>query len=281
MPEVNTKWAHPEAIEQGYEKDLKRFARRCQRACNELVIPEIDSIVSEAQRFRPDALDDTESSQSGTWIDKLNSALRSALGSVLGNRFLSIFSGMRGPSSPDDVDVNGYGEQVSRHNNRQFRKIIRKAYGEEVSKSEPWLDDLLRAWESENLKLIRSIPERYIDDLQGVIVRAINEGQTSRQVQRTIKSTYDQPVNRAALIADDQIGKLNAQITRHRQESVGIKEYRWRGVLDNRERRVHVNREGEVFKWSKPPYDGHPGQPVRCRCWAQPVMPPREEVNLS
>ncbi len=82
---------------------------------------------------------------------------------------------MAGPASASDVGVAEFGERVSRFNLRQFVKLVRRVYGEPYAKAEPDLDKLMRAWELENLKLIRSIPERYVDDLQGVIIRAINE----------------------------------------------------------------------------------------------------------
>lgn len=273
-------WAHPEAIERDYEKALTQYARRLQRACNELLIPETSRLVDMAPR-RADALESSEEPNEGTWADHLGAILAAILAATQGKRLLNLFRGMRGAASALDIGVAAYAGQVSDHNRRQAVRITRRVYGEPYSCSEPWLDDLLRAWELENLKLIRSIPERYVDDLQGVVIRAINEGQSSTALRETIRATYPQPVNRARLIANDQVGKLNARLTQYRQEAMGIKEYRWRGVLDARERPEHRRREGDVFKWSNPPYDGHPGQAIQCRCWSQAVWPPRDEVKLT
>ncbi|MDT8894193.1 minor capsid protein [Halomonas sp. I1] len=274
------KWAHPEAIEREYTKTLKQYARRCQRAVNELMMPEVPRLV-EMAGMRGDALGESEEENEGTWADRLNEILGTVLAALLGRRAQQVFEGMAGPASASDVGVTEFGERVSRFNLRQFVKLVRRVYGEPYSKAEPDLDKLMRAWELENLKLIRSIPERYVDDLQGVIIRAINEGQSATDLRDTIRATYDKPVNRAQLIANDQISKLNAQITKYRQQAIGIDEYYWRGVLDWRERAHHRRREREAFKWSKPPRDGHPGQPIHCRCWASPKWPPRDEVTLQ
>jgi len=77
---------------------------------------------------------------------------------------------------------------------------------------------------------------------------------------------------RAALIGADQVGKLNGRLTQYRQMSAGIESYIWRTMGDRRVRPNHAARSGQVFKWSNPPDGGHPGQAVRCRCVAQPLI---------
>lgn len=278
---MTPKWNPPAGIERAYEKALKQYARRLQRASNELLMPELPEIVYLARRYRPDALESSEEANEGSWVDQLNAILTNVLGAALGTKLANIFAGMKGSGSASDIGVNRFGDQVSEHNKRQMLRQVKTVYGERYRRAEPWLQDLLRAWELENLKLIRSIPERYVDDLQGTIIRAINEGQSVTDLRDTIRATYDQPVNRASLIARDQIGKLHSRLTQYRQESIGIKSYRWRGVMDLRERPHHRRREGDIIQWSKPPYDGHAGQPIGCRCWAQPVWPPRDEVRLE
>ena len=34
----------------------------------------------------------------------------------------------------------------------------------------------------------------------------------------------------------------------------------------------HWEREGQEFRWDQPPEDGHPGQPIECRCSAEPII---------
>ncbi|TXH57102.1 MAG: hypothetical protein E6Q97_05015 [Desulfurellales bacterium] len=35
-------------------------------------------------------------------------------------------------------------------------------------------------------------------------------------------------------------------------------------------REEHEDREGESYTWTDPPEDGHPGEAVNCRCYAEP-----------
>jgi uncharacterized protein with gpF-like domain len=47
----------------------------------------------------------------------------------------------------------------------------------------------------------------------------------------------------------------------------------------------HHHREGKTYRDSKPPPDGHPGEPIRCRCWREPVfediLSPEFAVDLT
>ncbi|WP_252108983.1 MULTISPECIES: minor capsid protein [unclassified Halomonas] len=273
------KWAHPQAIESEYVTTLRHYARRCQRATNELLMPEIDALVVQAG-LRGDALGDQPTNES-SWADRLADMLKRILAALTGIGQLGIFANMRGPGTADDVGVRDYGARVEAFNKRQLQRQVERVYGERYSRREPWLDGLMRAWELENLKLIRSIPEQYVERLQGVVTRAISQGLPTSAVKDEIRAQYKHPMNRADLIAEDQIGKLNAQITEYRQKAVGIKEYIWRGIDDGRERPEHRARNGKVFRWSHPPPDGHPGMPIHCRCRAEGVWPTREEARLN
>ena len=61
-------------------------------------------------------------------------------------------------------------------------------------------------------------------------------------------------------------------MTQARQMKLGIERYRWRTAGDTRVRTEHAMREGQIFSWDRPPPDGHPGQPINCRCYAEPVI---------
>ena len=75
------------------------------------------------------------------------------------------------------------------------------------------------------------------------------------------------------LLSRDQTTKLNASLTKLRQESAGITEYIWQTAGDERVRPTHKANDGKKFNWDKPPAKtGHPGTDINCRCVAIPVM---------
>lgn len=277
------KLKEPAGVEAEYVKTLKRFARRLQKASNEILIPEIPRLVEKARGNRADGYRADES----PWIVDLQNLLDDVLGVVTSVNDIGLASvigklrDMPGPNSIEDIDVEAFAEQIDRHGLRQVKRAIKKQYDELYGRAEPWRDDALAAWEAENLRLIKSIPENYVSDLQGTVTRAINEGESATDLAAIIKGTYDKPKKRAELIAKDQVGKLHSQLAKERLESIGVKEYKWRGILDSRERPEHIAREGKVFKWSQPPPDGHPGQPIHCRCYPEPIWPKRDKARLS
>ncbi|MAK31420.1 minor capsid protein, partial [Acinetobacter sp.] len=76
--------------------------------------------------------------------------------------------------------------------------------------------------------------------------------------------------SRARLIAADQMGKVNGQINKARQLSMGVETYVWQTAKDERVRKDHQHKQGKTFRWDDPPTGGHPGEPIRCRCTALP-----------
>ena len=164
-------------------------------------------------------------------------------------------------------------------NRTAFRESMRRALGVDVITGDAALQTSMRVWEAENIALIKSIPEQAVSRLQGQITEAVRRGQSLASLTSQIKEEFGVTDRRAKLIARDQIGKLNGQITQYRQQDIGVDSYKWRGILDQRERQEHVLREGKVYAWDKPPDDGHPGEPVRCRCTAEPVLPSWAELE--
>ena len=138
------------------------------------------------------------------------------------------------------------------------------------------LDALKELWVGENLDLIRSIDDetmrRIRQALAARITGSVNHAGLAKDLIAEIQAITEKGKSRAELIARDQLGKLHGQINRRKQESLGIDEYEWETSHDERVRDSHRALQGKVFSWSKPPPEGHPGYPIRCRCIALPVI---------
>ena len=126
-----------------------------------------------------------------------------------------------------------------------------------------------------------------------LVFTGIQNGERHELIAKKIFSTgeigelknppFNNAYRRCEIIARDQIGKLNGGIVRARQVGLGIDRYIWRNVMDERVRGnpngkykkavpSHWAREGLVFDWKNPPADGNPGEPILCRCWAEPYI---------
>lgn len=140
---------------------------------------------------------------------------------------------------------------------------------------------------ADNTRLIKSIPEIHFQKISQAVVdnfRGIpfEEGSLTNRLKKIGKVSD----NRAKFIARDQTQKLVTGLNSIRQKEAGIEAYIWRNQGDNRvvgkpggkyptgtpQHQDHWHREGKVFKWDKPPADGHPGQPIGCRCFAEPII---------
>lgn len=156
-----------------------------------------------------------------------------------------------------------------------------RAVGADPFGSEPWLEEVIERAAQEGARLATSIPEQYLLQLSRSVEEAVRSGVSAAQLAQRIQRDYLQPdegrlgqaQRRAQLIASDQIGRVTAQVTQRRQEGLGVERYTWRTSRDERVRSEHRARDGQIFTWSSPPPGGHPGEPVRCRCYAEPVIP--------
>lgn len=242
----------PTAIEAAY---MARLFRRTRDARDLLL-----------ERLRP-ALDRTEIDERAR-MDSAASDLASLLRVVETTR--SAF-GKGNPPSTKALDgtaasVGGFtGRQLA----RQGLPAITVGKGADL--------DLYKKWTRENAGLIKSIDERYFDDVRDTILEAVRTGRTTREVMASLQERYAVSRSRAELIARDQIGKLNGAITKQKQTRLGVTHYTWSTSLDARVRPEHRVREGRVFAWDAPPEDGHPGIAINCRCVALAILPDDED----
>lgn len=121
-----------------------------------------------------------------------------------------------------------------------------------------------------NVALIKSIPSQYADKVEALVLNALQTGQTNEELAREITKLGHSTDYRARLIAADQMGKINGQINKGRQLSMGVETYTWQTAKDEDVRTDHRLKQGKTFRWDDPPTGGHPGEPIRCRCTALP-----------
>lgn len=136
--------------------------------------------------------------------------------------------------------------------------------------SEPWLAPVLDVHRQANQALITRMGAEQADALGREVAEAWDKGLSTDGIRAGLEKRHGIDRRRAELIARDQVGKLNGQLSMLRQTAAGGEYYTWETSLDERVRQIHADRHGEKFRWEDPPDDGHPGMPVRCRCTAEP-----------
>lgn len=185
--------------------------------------------------------------------------------------------------------VNSIGESVSTFNFKQWSAYLSKLAGQPYyPPAEPWVAGTVETWSDANFELIRSLTDDYIKQVNTKVVDAVTSGTSYADLTKAIQkinTNISKP--RARLIARDQVGKLNGQLTGRRQTDAGVEEYTWKTAQDERVRSTHSIMQGKACEWkdaTKYKISGgwvgrlagmtqhHPGYDIQCRCYASPNM---------
>ena len=161
--------------------------------------------------------------------------------------------------------------RVKTFNRRQQEKIFRSVFSatpKEISKED--YEKIRQIWVNQNIELIHSIDRRTLESIRYAlsenIIRVVDRKMLVEELTESIMHMAEVNEKRAALIACDQVGKLNSQLAQLEQMNQGVNSYIWVTMKDNRVRPAHREREGKRFYWDNPPSGGHPGWAIRCRC---------------
>lgn len=125
----------------------------------------------------------------------------------------------------------------------------------------------------ENVDLITSIPEQYLDRVRDIVEGNLTQGLRWESLVEEIEHAGEVTKTRAKIIARDQTSKMNGAFNQARQQSLGIDRYEWQTSGDERVRDTHDANDGKIFRWDDPPAEtGHPGEDILCRCTAIPIV---------
>jgi SPP1 gp7 family putative phage head morphogenesis protein len=157
----------------------------------------------------------------------------------------------------------------------------------------------MRMWVSENVRLIKTIPEKMLTKVEEIVYTAVRTGVTHTELSKRLVESFGLAKKRAIIIARDQINKLSGNLTRVRNLELGIIEYKWSTSKDERVRHSHEVLEGKTCSWEnvdvyksvdksvdKGVYNSkkwlqrksiggtisHPSQDVLCRCTSIPII---------
>lgn len=214
-------------------------------------------------------------------MDSFTSKLNNVFGGVLatiGERVVGFKKGMT--SIADDTN---------KWNRDQQNRIIKESVGVNILSNDKDMDAAIDLWVRENVRSIASLASNETKRVEQIIIDGFRNGLRHEAVAKGILDTFRESAdrltnaakgmsveNKARMLARDQLGKLNAQITRARQSRLGINRYTWRTSRDERVRQTHAALEGQVFYWNAADGDvpdvGHPGVDYNCRCWAEPML---------
>lgn len=136
------------------------------------------------------------------------------------------------------------------------------------------MKDILNATITENVGLIKSIPQEYLQAVQGAVMRSITTGNGLADLVPFLQKHKDITYRRAHLIALDQNRKAMSNLSAGRMKGLGLKKFEWRHTGGSAEpRKLHQSYDGKIFSFEDLPVidertgeRGLPSQAINCRC---------------
>lgn len=180
---------------------------------------------------------------------------------------------------------------------RDWKDLVDDALGYDID--EPFymetMDDLVNKWAYESTQKITSYPKEYLSKVQEIIKWGFETKQPMVNIYRRLEKATGDTRAHVKMIARDQMGTLNYELTRHEHETMGVSQYKWVTKHDSRVRDCHRALDGQIFDWNNPPaqwyvtksrgivYTGyaHPGEAIGCRCRAAPVFDEKKLEALN
>lgn len=161
---------------------------------------------------------------------------------------------------------------VSTANRRSLNQLLERTVGVGLSEAESFIEGTLTNALERSVDLITNLLSDEVTDVQDTIADGFRAGRRSESIARDLRDRLDISRRRAQLIARDQVATLNSELTRQRQTHMGVTHYIWRTSGDERVREEHADLDGQRFSWREGSPEGHPGEPINCRCTAEPDL---------
>jgi uncharacterized protein with gpF-like domain len=174
-----------------------------------------------------------------------------------------------------------FAEASSKRSADALRKILKDAGFSVEFKLTPAMRDVIDATVNQNVALIRSIPEQYFTQVEGLVMRSVQNGRDLGFLTKELQGRYGITRGRAAFIALDQNNKATSAMNKARQIELGLDEAVWvHSGAGKHPRPTHVKagREHVRYKISEGWYDPalkrfiQPGEEPGCRCIGRPVV---------
>lgn len=179
---------------------------------------------------------------------------------------------------------------VNKRSATMLRKILKEAGIAVEFKMTHAQRDVFNATVSEQVGLIKSIPQKYLTEVQGAVMRSVASGRKLSILTKDLQKYKGITQRRAAFIARDQNNKATATLTRVKQVELGITEAEWvHSAGGHTPRPTHVSagkrkqrydvRKGwwdpQAVKKKGGGFQGQfifPGELINCKCVSRSVV---------
>lgn len=144
------------------------------------------------------------------------------------------------------------------------------------------LQEIVTASTAEAVSLIKLIPQKYLGEVQGQVMRSITTGGGLQTLLPYLTEKYGQNIRHARNVAMDQTRKAYNNINAGRMQAIGVKEFEWIHTGGSQHpRQDHIDLNGKTFSLDDLPVigvmygrevHGKPGDLPFCRCVMRPIV---------
>lgn len=268
-PKKMPRLPEPRGVTRGYQTGIRKIVKQVQNSLEVFFIPELKRILEDVESQRPN-------------LDRLDSEISDRMAALL--KKTRAYINERVTDTQINKMVSENAAAINSFSRANIINMYRKVFGVDIFISEPWIATEMGNFVNANVSLIKNVNESFLKSVENTVNEGMRRGLRHEQISKQVlstgqgdknfvsKSPFKTAETRANLIGRDQTNKFNGQLNELRQTSLGVKKYIWRTVQRENVRPEHAEREGKVFSWSNPPEDGHPGEPINCRCYAEPIL---------
>lgn len=174
-----------------------------------------------------------------------------------------------------------FAQSVSKRTDEQLKKILRDGGISVAFKPTSAQKDAMNAIVHENVSLIKTIPRKYLAQVEGHVMRSVAAGRDLKTLTDSLHETFYAARKYAAFVATDQNQKATGALQRIRFAENGIVEAVWMHSSAGKHPRpshVKAGKDKVRFKVSEGWWDPDaqefiwPGYLINCRCTAKPVV---------
>lgn len=256
----------PKAIGISYNAELQRMVRRIKKDIDQSINPLVKDLEFE---YTADS-----------WADVIEvslAALRQRWSSAVFNRFAERMA-------------SKFVQAVNLQNQQQFQNQY-KSFGINVYAGNQTVSDYLDATVKDNVRLIKSIPDQYLTQVESIVLGNMRAGMRPSAINKQLQDQFGVTERRARVISRDQVSKASNGLAKKRMESSGFVYFKWLDSSDQRVRSRHraiankVTMYGKgIYKMDDLPLNGKGipifcGDDIQCRCVPIPVMPSEVKAN--
>lgn len=266
---------YPKMSERRYERLLIKFSTYFKKLVRERLIPQLEAL--EAEYISQYAI------AKGDSAERLD-GFREVLMRVINGIVIAV----HGRIEQSEDDFRRLGREVNQHNAEQMTRAVGTVLQFDLIRNEG-LEEMVELWVTENVDLIKGLYDDEAAEIRRIVTESFGEGLRHEKVAKAVRELWKPSDERrirkvsgrsiqarSRLIARDQLGKLNGQISRQRSLNIGATRYIWRSSRDERVRASHKVFNGNIYYWDEKygptAPEGPPGYPINCRCHPEPVL---------